>query len=279
MALTSGDIKLFFSGGSANNDPDQSLGGDISSYYIPSNRLFDNVSGTQSLSGYVDYRCIYFNNISSTDTLYNAGVFVSNEVAGGSTVSIGIEVNNERQDIYITNAASVATGSIIMQFYDFFTDTETQFTVVHSPTISTWASNFQTAIRAISGLEDVTVSGSFLGTTAYFSVNFLGTSAKRYFETLELVSLSQEFLDVSATLSIQKISDGGPKLKTANQIASEIIPPTNVVFVSTSYSSTLSIGDLKPSEYFPVWIKRTVSGNTIAIDNDGFTIRLKGEIL
>lgn len=279
MALTSSDIKLFFSGGSANSDPDQSLGGEISSYYIPSNRLFDNVSGTQSANGYVDYRCVYFNNISGVDTLYNAGVFVNAEVSGGGVITIGIEVNNERQDIYITNAASVATGSMIMQFYDFFTDTDIQFTITHNSTISTWASNFQTAIQSISGLEDVTVSGSFLGTTAYFSVNFLGSSAKRFYETLELVSFSQEFLDVNASLSIQKISDGGPKLKTANLIASEIIAPNNVVFVSTSSSSTLSIGDLKPSEFFPVWIKRTVSGNTTAIDNDGFTIRLKGEIL
>lgn len=279
MTLVNEDIKLFYSGGSSNNDPDASLGGLISSFYIPSNRLFDNVSGSQNTTGYIDYRCVYFNNINSTDTLFNAGVYIDNEISGGAVITIGLEINNERQDIYITNAAGVASGNITIQFYDYFTDSNIQFSFNHDPTIATWSSNFQSAIRSISGLEDVTVSGSYLGTTAYFSINFLGTSSKRYFEILELVSMSQSFLDVDATFTVQKVTDGGPKLKTANEIASEIIAPNNVIFVSTSSSSPLSIGNLKPTEYFPVWIKRVVSAGTDPVDNDGFTIKLKGEII
>lgn len=279
MALTNGDIKIFMSGGISNSDPDSCLGGDISTTYFMGSRLFDSVTAAQNAAGYVDYRCVYINNISSVDTLYDAQVFISTEVSGGASVMLGIEQNNERQDIYITNAASVGSGNFVMNFYDYFTDNYIQFTVTHDLSISNWALNFQNAIKAIDGLGDVTVSGSYIGTTAYFTLNFSGSSQKRYFESLELVSLSQEFLDVNASLSVQKIVDGGPKLKSANEIPSEVTVPANIVFVSTSSTSTISVGDLKPTEYFAVWIKRTVVSGVNPIEGDGFTIKIKGTIL
>ena len=76
MTLENDDIKLFYSGGGSNNDPDSSIGGAISNYVLSSNRIFDNVSAAQNTAGYTDYRCVYFNNINSTDTLLNAGIYV-----------------------------------------------------------------------------------------------------------------------------------------------------------------------------------------------------------
>jgi hypothetical protein len=279
MTLTSGDIKIFMSGGVSNSDPDNCLGGDISNTYFTSVRLFDSVTAVQNAAGYVDYRCVYINNISSFDTLYDAQIFIGSEVSGGSSTMIGIEQNNERQDIYITNAAAVGSGNFTLRFYDYFTDNYLNFTVNHDLLILNWVSNFQTAIREIDGLGDVTVSGSYIGTTAYFTVNFVGSSQKRYFESLELVSLSQNFLNVNASLSIQKVTDGGPKLNAANEIPSEVTVPANVVFVSTSSTSTISIGDLRPTEYFAVWVKRTVISGVDSIEGDGFTIRVKGVVL
>jgi hypothetical protein len=279
MTLQNDDIKLFYSGGGSNNDPDSSIGGAISNYVLSSNRIFDNVSAAQNTAGYTDYRCVYFNNINSTDTLLNAGIYVDSQVSGGASITIGIEVNNDRQDIYIANAGSVSSGTVTLQFYDFFTDANIQFSFAHDLNISIWASNFQTSIRSISGLEQVTISGSYLGTTAYFSVNFIGTSSKRYFESLEVVSLSQSFVDVNATFTLQKVFDGGPKLKTATEIASEINAPNNITFVETSSSSPLLIGNLKPTEYLPVWIKRTVVAGVNSMENDGFSLKIKGEII
>jgi hypothetical protein len=204
---------------------------------------------------------------------------VDSQVSGGASITIGIEVNNERQDIYITNAGNVSSGTVTLQLYDFFTDANIQFSFAHDLNINVWASNFQTSIRSISGLEQVTISGSYLGTTAYFSVNFIGTSSKRYFESLEVVNLSQSFVDVNATFTLQKVFDGGPKLKTATEIASEINAPNNITFVETSSSSPLLIGNLKPTEYLPVWIKRTVVAGINSMENDGFSLRIKGEII
>ena len=277
MTITSNDIKLFCSGGLTNNDPDLCLGGDMSTTFFTTDRLFDYISGNQTQNGYIDYRCVYYNNGSSTDSLYNAKVFISNEVLGGSDVLIGMEINNERQDIYITNATSVASGTFTLMFYDYFTDSDIQFTVNQNPNINIWASNFQTSIRSISGLEDVVVTGSFIGSTAYFQISFNGTAASRYYEIIQFVAFSQSFLDVNSNLTIQKIIDGGPKLKTAYDIGNEITAPTNVIFQSTSLNSPISIGNLKPNEYFPIWIKRIVTSNTSPKENDGFTIKLKGE--
>lgn len=279
MTLTSGDIKIFMSGGVSNSDPDHCLGGDISTTYFTSVRLFDSVTAVQNTAGYVDYRCVYINNINSFDTLYDAKIFIGSEVSGGSSITIGIEQNNERQDVYITNAANIGSGNFTLRLYNYFTDSYFNFTVNHDLLILNWTSNFQTAIREIDGFGDVTVSGLYYGTTVCFTVNFVGSSQKRYFESLELVSLSQDFLNVNASLSVQKIADGGPKLNTANEIPSEVTIPANIVFVSTSSTSTISIGDLRPTEYFAVWIKRTVISGVDPIEGDGFVIRVKGVIL
>lgn len=279
MALTGNDIKLFFSGGLSNTDPDQCLGGEMSTNFFVADRLFDNVTGTQTAAGYIDYRCVYFHNISSTDTLFNGKVFISSEVVGGSNVTIGLEINNERQDIYLTNATSVASGSFILQYYDFSSDSDIQFTVNYDSSMATWTSNFQSALNAINGLENVFVTGSYIGTTAYFQIYFNGSSGYRFYENLQLVSLSNSFLDVNATLTIQKVINGGPKLKTAANIGLDTTAPNGVSFFSTSVNSPINIGDLKPQEYFPVWIKRVVVSNVTPLDGDGFTIKLKGDII
>lgn len=279
MPLSSSDIVIFFSGGSNNSNPDLSIGGDISSHIVPSSRLFDNVAADQASSGYTDYRCIYFENISSTETLFNAQVYLDSQVVGSSDVLIGLETNNERQDIFITNATSVASGTFIIQAYDYFTDTTNQISVAMNPSISIWASNLQSAINSLPNLEDVVVIGSYLGSTAYFTVNFSGSNSNRYYETFEFVSFSQSFLDVSSNMTIQKVSSGGPKLKTAAEIPSETTAPANVIFSETSSGSTLAVGDLLPGEFFAVWCRRYVAPGSAALESDGFRIKLRGDTL
>jgi len=279
MAIISDDIKLFYSGGITNSNPDLCLGGEMSTTFFLSNRLFDSITSSQSSSGYADYRCVYFYNLNATDTLRDAKVYISSQISGGADVVIGLEINNERQDIYITNATSVATGSFILQYYNYFNDSEIQFTVNHNPNITTWSTNLQNSIRSISGLEEVAVIGSYIGSTAYFQITFGGTARYRYYEVLQFVSSSQSFLDVNSSFTIQKIIDGGPKLKTAIEVSNDTTSPNNVTFAPTSISYPIEIGDLKPLEFYPIWIKRTVASNTSSMENDGFSLRMKGEIV
>ena len=64
MAVVSGDIVYFMSGGSGNSNPNNSIGGDPSSSPISGlvNNLFDNISPEETTAGKTDYRCFYIFN-------------------------------------------------------------------------------------------------------------------------------------------------------------------------------------------------------------------------
>jgi hypothetical protein len=69
MTVLSTELKWYYSGGATNNDPAESYGGALSSYALASsslNNLFDDVTGDEAESGYVEYRVLYFYN-ESTD--------------------------------------------------------------------------------------------------------------------------------------------------------------------------------------------------------------------
>jgi hypothetical protein len=277
MALSDGDIKLFYSGGVGNNDPDASLGGDISNIPLTSTRIFDLVTSAQAAAGNVDYRCVYFNNISGDSSLYDSLVYIESQTELGADITIGVESLDERQDIYVTKATSVSSGSFTLSHYDFFTDSDVNFTVVMDSNISVWASNFQTAIRSVPGLETVTVNASYYGTTAQFNVLFGGAaSGKRYYESMNLVSLSQSFLDVGSSLSVIDVFKGAPKLKVAEEISSETTLPANISFLPTSSSSPINVGEFKAGEFFAVWVRRVVVAGVAPMENDGFRIKIKG---
>lgn len=94
MPLSATDIKFYLSGGTSNTDPNLSLGGVISSTEIVDNidnNLFDDVTGDESASGDVEYRCIYIKNTHTTITLQNAVVYISQETPGDDIIDIGLD--------------------------------------------------------------------------------------------------------------------------------------------------------------------------------------------
>jgi hypothetical protein len=95
MTLTSANISWRYSGGSANDDPELSLGGEISSEVIPNaqlGNLFPEVFLPESFSGSEKYRCIYLINTSGIDTLETAYVHISSQTPAASTsVQIGLD--------------------------------------------------------------------------------------------------------------------------------------------------------------------------------------------
>lgn len=52
------------------------------------NDLFDDVTGAENAASTVDYRCIFVYNSNTLNALQNAVVYLSAEVAGGTTISI-----------------------------------------------------------------------------------------------------------------------------------------------------------------------------------------------
>lgn len=117
MPIVSGDIKYKLStkSGAAGNslaqaDINASLGKYISTTEITAatlNNLFDNVTGSENATNAVEYRCIFVHNTHGTLALENAGIYVSSQVAGGTTL-----------DIAVDNLAPSAIGSSSAQAFE-----------------------------------------------------------------------------------------------------------------------------------------------------------------
>ena len=93
MAIVSGNIKFYLSGGAENADPNASLGGIISSTEVSGtalNNIFDDVSGDESTPGDIEYRGIYVKNTHGTLTLQGAKLWLESEVASGAAIAIAL---------------------------------------------------------------------------------------------------------------------------------------------------------------------------------------------
>jgi len=94
MAITSSDIKIRLSGGAANSNVNLSLGGARSSTEVTDNTLnniFDDVSGSESLPGDTEYRCVYLYNNHGTLTAQNVRIYISsNTTSADDTWTIGL---------------------------------------------------------------------------------------------------------------------------------------------------------------------------------------------
>jgi hypothetical protein len=269
MTIAISDIKYLYSGGVSNTNQNLSLGGSPSIYQVTNNLLFDNVTALQSNAGATDYRCIYITNDNATDSLYNATIYISYETPGTVNVQLGFLSQNDRQYVNISNFDSITGGTITLTY----TDTSSHnFTFSYNSDISVFSSNFQTAITAIGGLEDVTVAGSISLGSVVFEINFLGGSANRYHETLSENANNLTYTGSAPVVSIVKSVDGSPINREAESIDFETITPTSVLFSDSPYI----IEELKGLDIIPVWVKRVVSANTVAVENDGFTLKIKG---
>lgn len=93
MAILSNELKFKLSGGSANNSGNSSIGGVISANDAPVtlNDLFDQVSAAESAAGDTEYRCIYLQNNSGSDTAINAEVWIAvNTANANNDIAIGL---------------------------------------------------------------------------------------------------------------------------------------------------------------------------------------------
>lgn len=101
MPIIASDIKkkLSTKSGSAGNTLAQanvnlSLGKYISTTEIVTatiNNLFDNVTGGENADSTVEYRCVFVHNSHATLDFENAAIYISSQVAGGTTLAIAID--------------------------------------------------------------------------------------------------------------------------------------------------------------------------------------------
>lgn len=277
MAITSyQDISVVLSGGASNLIPDGALGGDPSSAPVQNDRLnnlFHDVSPEEATDGYDDYRCIYFFNDGDT-TIYALKLYIYEDIAGGAEMSIGFDTRNEIQRITIT-PDTIASGTFTLS-YD-----SVQFTVAYDEDLSVWAGNLQTALNSLirdgeNLLKDVTVTAQYSSGTVIFDINFTGRDAKRNHPMFVLVTNN---LSGATDLNITTLQGGSPINTIAAQISEETTPPGGVAFSVPTENAPLTLPYLRPSEGFPLWIKRHITAGVTALERDGFTLRFSAESL
>ena len=258
-------------GAGTNNDPAKSLGGVPSSYPINGTTIFANVSDAQSQSGAIHYRCIYVSNDTSSTNVYNAQLYISDDVAGGADVSLGFKVADERQIITL-NDFSTITGGYLDVTYN--RDVSYPLTINWDATPSTFATNFETELHSIEGLEDVTVSASYDSglDIITFQIDFILGAGSRFHEILVVDSTNLTYTGGLPIPAVERNVAGSPINTETVDISVETTPPSGVVFNYT----TFDLNTFRALDIIPVWIRRVVTAGTSGLKNDGFTLRVKG---
>src|SRR6187551_2668402 len=89
MAITTSDLLIRLSGGSGNSDPNASLGGAMStSTTVTDNtthNLFDQVTGTESNAGDIEYRGIYLLNNHGSLSATSTKTYISSNTSSANT--------------------------------------------------------------------------------------------------------------------------------------------------------------------------------------------------
>lgn len=276
MTTTGSDISLVLSGGGSNLDPDLSLGGASSVTPITSellNNLFDDVTSDQNLDGLEDYRCVYFFNDGDT-TIYGIKVFILEDFDGGATMELGIAEQDEKQRIFLTGLPS---GGSCTLSYD-----ENEIELDYDSDLGNMSVALQNALNALVDddgqhiLKDVVVTAQPVSSNIIFDILFTGDDGSRDHPLIELIS--NDFTP-SVTITISTTQSGFPINTVAPDIGVATTPPGGVGFFAANENSPITLPKLRPTDGFPIWIKRVVEANTEAKANDGLNVRFQAESL
>jgi len=281
MAISSSDISVVLSGGTANIDPNAALGGNPSASPVVDgslNNLFDNLSSEQTEDGHEDYRCIYFFN-DGESSIYDVALWIAEDFEGGATIELGTQLQDETQRITLSNGP-ITGGSMTLSYAG------QQFTSNYNSSLAIWASTMEAQLKALTDstgdhlLYDVSVSAQYAGTgssTVIFDVLFTLRDGYRNHPVIQLVS--EAFTPTTVDVSIATLFEGSPINTIASEIGVETTPPGNVGFFAASESSPISLARLDPEDGFPIWVKRTAAAGTAAVEQDGFRLRFSAQTI
>lgn len=270
MILT--DIQFRHSGGLFNTDPNLDLGGTMSNFQLSGislNNLFDDIAGKASRSGLIDYRCFYILNTHSTDSVRNLHVWI--EGNSEILIDLGVNLQNEIQKLVITNDSPAKPNegdsmTLLVPNYQ-------NFTVDYDINITKWTGNFQTEIRAVDGLNNVIITSvGNTSTGVTFTISYIGEAESHQISLIQVIA---DNLD-NATIAAMSVKDGSPVNTEAPIIASKTIAPPAIDFLFPLKGNPLKLGNLRPLEAFPVWVRRTIPEGTLARTNNNFMIRFNG---
>lgn len=82
-----------------------------------------------------------------------------------------------------------------------------------------------------------------------------------------------------STSTVINIGAGTAAINATEQtVANESTAPTGVTFsAAANEGAAISLGNIPAGQHKAIWVRRVVSASATAYDNDGATIRIKGE--
>lgn len=269
--MATADLGFFLSGGSANLNPDESLGGPPSSTPIDDliNNLFSDVTGDQVADGYTDYRCFYVVN-DSTSTYSNVKLWLDFEYPDGSNTQLGATIANEIQTMAFNDYPQGGTFKINLDGY--ITDD-----INYSDVSATMASNTQTALRNLPNAQEATVT--VLGVD-YFQITFSGQNSNHKYPLMILVdnNLTPQSGGEQPTVTFVETQVGSPINLIAVDIGDPTTPPTGIVFSEPTEVAPYTIGVIKPTEVFAIWLQRITDPETEPVSLDGLRIKINADL-
>lgn len=275
MTIKASDISLNLSGGNNNSDQNLSLGGDPSQYPVTTNmaNLFSNITATDALTGYQDYRCFYVFNNNDTYSLYNINVYFDIELDAPQQLLLGLALISDLQRFTISG--NVQSGYIVMRYGEASFLYTGQ--ISWGDSYQSFRANLETALNLIDGLSGVTITATANGTIYTFDILFSYYNMNKYQPTL-FVSTNNLLTNTVANpeINIAKTLNGSPINTIPDLIADSSTSPNSVIFYNTSATNTILVGTLAPYEGFPIWVKRTIPVNADATSVSGATFKLKG---
>lgn len=268
MTITSDDISFVYSGGQNNIDPSKSIGGIPSNNIIEGelNNLFSNLRKEESEAGLVDYRCFYIFNNSTSDALYNASVYMQNQISGVGNCQIGIGKSTHKQVLGLSLAP--ISGSFSLKYENAYETAPINW----NNNYLVFQQNIQEALNNLDPLSDVVVQKT---ADNVFLISFLGKDNNRNHEKLVVTNNN---LIPSTTVSIETMAEGQPINSIASLLPTRFTVPYGITFYNTNSSSKILLGNLYPGDGVPIWIKRSSLGTVSNDQLNGFQLRLSGNL-
>lgn len=270
-------IQFFHSYGDDNCEPCLDLGGPISTCVLSTTveNLFHNIGPNLTRLGHEDYRCFYVMNTSMTDTIRNAIIYMTG-TRGGTYHALGVFLQNAVQQVVVAGANPPNDG-------DFFecsipspgfgvSGWIPNFVVNYSQNITEWVGNFQTALRTVEGMPEVVVTVEGTIPNVIFTINYGGHSTRNIGDKgssdhsrwdqaanhfIPLIEISINSL-TNCTVTPVPVLNGSPVNTVAEYITTELTPPIVPIFDYYFRGNPIRIGDLRPQEFLPIWIRRTL---------------------
>lgn len=118
MTIESADIGMFLTGGSANTNPNASLGGNVSTTQVTTanlNNLFRRITDAEASSGVTLYRCVALKNRDAADELRNLVFYMVYDTKSGDSLALYSKAQAGRNVVEtpIANEFTAPTGGNI----------------------------------------------------------------------------------------------------------------------------------------------------------------------